>query len=365
MLRGREISDRALQIDSLDGLRGLAVLLVFLSHTSIRDVFLFPRADFAGMGRPGVFLFFVLSAFLLTYPFVAKANAILNRRFLANYVFRRFLRIFPLYLLYLGAALTTTWLAWSIGDGTEPAGIPFSLTPREALQHVALQQGKGVTWSILVEFRYYLVLPVLAAAFSIGLKNRLVPSLLLTALLILASHAYWPPAESALSDPRLGPYLPIFFMGSFLALLHYHWNRQPWRDSALVRLTLELLGVLCSVVLLLLIPSVASFVLGRDLPTNAFHRQFALYGLLWSVVLFAAIHGAGLLRRVLELPPLRYLGFISFSLYLLHIVIILQLRRLGWNLPLQGWVMLALSIGISHISYSLIEKPTSRVIYRR
>ena len=45
---------------ALDGLRGLAVLLVVLSHASLHNVYLFPGLDFSGMGKPGVFLFFVL-----------------------------------------------------------------------------------------------------------------------------------------------------------------------------------------------------------------------------------------------------------------------------------------------------------------
>ena len=59
MIEGRDISDNKLQINSLDGLRGLAVLAVFLSHTSNKGIFLIPNADFSGIGKSGVFLFFV------------------------------------------------------------------------------------------------------------------------------------------------------------------------------------------------------------------------------------------------------------------------------------------------------------------
>ena len=60
MLKGRNLSNEKLQIDALDGLRGLAVLIVFLSHTSNDGVFLLPSANFSGIGKSGVFLFFVL-----------------------------------------------------------------------------------------------------------------------------------------------------------------------------------------------------------------------------------------------------------------------------------------------------------------
>ena len=58
---------RILTIKSLDGLRGFAVLLVLLSHMSLVGINLVPGLDFAGIGKAGVYLFFVLSAFLLTW----------------------------------------------------------------------------------------------------------------------------------------------------------------------------------------------------------------------------------------------------------------------------------------------------------
>ncbi|MCY1298635.1 hypothetical protein D9M70_481290 [compost metagenome] len=55
---GREISDKSFQIDALDGLRGLAALIVVLSHTSNLSMFFFPLLDFRGIGKSGVYLFF-------------------------------------------------------------------------------------------------------------------------------------------------------------------------------------------------------------------------------------------------------------------------------------------------------------------
>jgi peptidoglycan/LPS O-acetylase OafA/YrhL len=54
------------RIPGLDGLRGIAALIVVLSHTSIRKMYLAPGLDFGGIGKSGVYLFFVLSVMLLT-----------------------------------------------------------------------------------------------------------------------------------------------------------------------------------------------------------------------------------------------------------------------------------------------------------
>ena len=73
---------------ALDGLRGIAVLMVVLSHLSLLQLNPFP-VDFAGTGKCGVYLFFVLSAFLLTYQFFEKGlQGAFTAPALANYFWR-------------------------------------------------------------------------------------------------------------------------------------------------------------------------------------------------------------------------------------------------------------------------------------
>jgi peptidoglycan/LPS O-acetylase OafA/YrhL len=82
-----------------------------------------------------------------------------------------------------------------------------------------LQQGKGVTWAILVEFRYYFVIPILAFIYSFLLKNRVIPSALLTIILIVVSQYFWPQNQTAGNHVRLGQYLPVFLWVPCLLLL--------------------------------------------------------------------------------------------------------------------------------------------------
>ena len=82
-------------VPALDGARGLAILLVLLDHASDAHLYLFAGADLNRAGKYGVYLFFVLSSFLLTLPFCA-GRAPTDLRSWLNYGMRRFLRIFPL-----------------------------------------------------------------------------------------------------------------------------------------------------------------------------------------------------------------------------------------------------------------------------
>src|SRR4051812_21002492 len=96
--------DEGKRLPALDGLRGLAVLLVLLDHASDTDLRLFPAANMNRAGKYGVYLFFVLSAFLLTPPLLLRPSTELVRaRTWINYAIRRFMRIFPLYAVVLVA----------------------------------------------------------------------------------------------------------------------------------------------------------------------------------------------------------------------------------------------------------------------
>lgn len=99
-----EASDaRAAHVHVLDGLRGLAVLIVIGSHLSNAGWLPFP--NLSGIGKSGVYLFFVLSAYLLTRAILGRsARELASARYWANYALRRILRIWPLYLVILLAS---------------------------------------------------------------------------------------------------------------------------------------------------------------------------------------------------------------------------------------------------------------------
>ena len=106
----------------MDGIRGVAVLLVLLDHASDSEMRLMEGADLNRLGKYGVYLFFVLSAFLLTYQFyVRRREEFTDPRTWINYAARRFLRIFPVYTVVILAMIAMEQLErgdlWTQGDG--------------------------------------------------------------------------------------------------------------------------------------------------------------------------------------------------------------------------------------------------------
>ncbi|MEX0687039.1 MAG: acyltransferase [Pirellulales bacterium] len=138
------------RLAALDGLRGLAVLFVLLSHASKHFPVLHPMFNFRGAGKFGVYLFFLLSAYLLDRQ-IALAMRHGEQDYWGNYFLRRVLRVYPLFTVALVLHLLLTRL-----------GITTVIeTWQDVAAHLTLREGKGVFWSIPVEMTYDLVSPVI------------------------------------------------------------------------------------------------------------------------------------------------------------------------------------------------------------
>ena len=222
----RNISERNSKIDCLDGVRGLAALIVVLSHTSNAGMSFIPFLDFRGTGKSGVFLFFLLSAFLLTTPFLREGKGLFSVDAMSHYWQRRFFRIYPLYTLYLLFALLSTYFL-SFAFGKVGVGIPFALDWLEFIEHLSLVKGYGVTWSIAVEFKFYFILPFLVWLVLL-FRSRLngFGMAVLFLIFMTISQVVFPEGDSKMNDPRLLPYIPIFVVGAFLSVLQESIKKQ-------------------------------------------------------------------------------------------------------------------------------------------
>jgi len=333
-------------LPSCDGLRGIAVLFVLLSHLSNTNLHLLPFLNLSGTGKYGVYLFFVLSAFLLSYQLIKKPKqALFSPLLWFKYFTRRFLRIFPLYTLVL-----------LINFSFQESPFFSQLTADTLYQHLILQRGEGIFWTIPVEFKYYFLLPFVVLLFNVILnKNLWTFGLTISIVIIFGTFMLWKPYEYPINGITLGPYLPIFLLGSSAAIIHYHLEKLSLHHSW--HIYLELLALFTCCCVFLLIPNVTSFILQKPVDSSIFHREYFLIGILWSIFLVGYLHGKGLIKKFLENTLLRLLGQISFSLYLWHMPILLWVNSWVLDNSFKAIIVLCLSCLISYISYLLIEKP--------
>ena len=284
------------------------------------------------------FLFFVLSAYLLDRQIAVVLLAGKgSMRYWLYYFLRRFLRIYPLFIVSL--------LIFYYING------PIK-TVEDVYNHLLLLEGKSVFWSISVEFKYYFLSPFLLLFCHKVLKWD-PKKLFVFFLLLLMASIYYGQTQGV---PKLSiiKYLPIFLMGTVFSI--YELLKIKYFEGKDYSKIVEVLG--WGGVGLIIISGSYYFELIFGYSRNFFGAKWFLpFGLAMLAMLISAKHGYGLMRKILEFKPLRFLGTISYSLYLLHLPVMYMTRRLPLPMPFEERIFYfsGLVLLVSCISYLLIE----------
>lgn len=349
LLNESAVNDRNL---ALDGLRGMAVLMVLWSHATDLGIPKISLLNLEGGGRYGVYLFFVLSSFLLSHQIITTpSNRLWHGSYWLNYSVRRFLRIFPAFAVAL-----VLYVLWSNGL---PAAFPS--TWPVAWEVLTLRQEWAVFWTIAVEVKYYFLLPLFALLFRLLVAH---PRLALSVFIVLSASI------SVLRPPETGvvvwSYIPIFLCGTYAASVAVQLDRfDTTRPAAFFRqLLLPRLGYAAIAFVVVLLPAI-----GRQFdPTmrlDTFHLWYLPFGLAFAVLVLATTDRNGWLRKFFSSSGLVLLGRISFSMYLIHMLIlghvIEQVAALWVRVAIYGAATLAAGV----IGYVLIERPFARLTLGR
>lgn len=345
------------RVAALDGLRGLAVAGVLVFHLGF---------GWARGGFLGVSAFFTLSGFFIC-TLLLEEHAATGRIDLRRFWSRRMRRLLPASLVALGGVLV---FGATVATPDQVAGLRNDVFG--ALGYVAnwrfLAAGNGYGdlfaapspvlhfWSLAIEEQSYVVFPlVVAGALAVGRGRRSV----LAATLVLALGA------SAVSGWRAfapGGDISRFYFGTDTrvaelligALLAVAVARRPARAPTGQRSS-RALGVAGAAALIGILWSWHAV----DLHLDALYRGgFFVHGLAVAVVIVAARRG-GLVARVLAVPPLRWLGRVSYGAYLYHWPIFLWLTpaRTGLSVPSLSLLRLAVTFAAAEVSVRLVEEP--------
>ncbi len=317
-------------IKCLDGVRGLAVLIVMASHT---DAF-----HLRGQGGVGVWLFFCLSGFLLTIPFARTPSIVGDVRYLKSYFIRRIKRICPMYYFLLTAMLLI--------NGREVAWY---------LNHVLLIQADGIFWSIPQEMLFYLILPFVTAIIWFVLRGSAIAAIAVLAILAALANCFFDDSCFHLrgNSRELPFYIGIFFTGMVVCYFYHCTEEWPLLRKSYAKYVLEVMGI-C--VLLFLVVSAKYF--WNSAVTLGWHYS-GTFAAMCGFLIFATLHSEGLLLgRIMSSYILRAIGIVSFSMYLIHDKVISFLKMNGFDWGVVLFVAsLAITYGLSAVSYGLIERP--------
>jgi peptidoglycan/LPS O-acetylase OafA/YrhL len=348
-------------VSALDGVRGIALLFVLGGHTHPK---LFPG------GQIGVDVFFVLSGFLITSILLQERRQT-GSIHMGYFYLRRVLRLFPaaftvvlFCLLYAFATQTPENFAVTLADARSiifyfwnwrlAAAGPNFVEHQPLFMHF---------WSLSVEEQFYIFWPILLAC-SIWLK---VPR---PAMLCLFLVGLIGPAVVRAALWESGPSYWLYFR-SDLRLDALVWGvALAWvLDAALVP-TQFLSSRLSSCVGVLAIVALVSMASIDLLPGGQLYLGgFSLVGFLSALLIAIAICNPrdALLHRLLEWRPLRWVGRISYGLYLWHYpfaLIAMSSRVRSWTsfpIELQTALLLAATFGTATLSYYFLETPFLRM----
>ncbi|HEX8482295.1 MAG TPA: acyltransferase [Allosphingosinicella sp.] len=344
-------------LPALTGIRGLAAWFVVLYHTRLGLAPHLPEgADYAlSKGYLAVDLFFMLSGFVLWLNYSDRLRRD-GMKAVPKYLARRVARVWPLHLFILGLTVAYASVVAAAGE-LNVVHYPWEELPL----HVLLVHNWGFTggltwndpsWSISGEAGAYLLFPIIV----LGLDwRRIAPvwsvaALLLLALLLAAVMGWNGAAVLDRDIPRFGLLRAVteFTMGTVVCALWQRWCGRRGAAAGLAAALVAgalLLGLAAGAPETLVVP-------------------LLLAGLLLALALTAESPGNPLAAR-----PLRYLGEISYSTYLVHFLLYI-LFKIAFvedpaNVPPELVAFFLLLTFLASVAlYHGVERPAQRALNR-
>lgn len=332
------------RIPSLDGLRGISILLVTVCHIPAMAgaESLSAMRPYLVHGNLGVDVFFVISGFLITHLLLSEQGKHSSIS-LRGFYWRRTLRIFPAYYAFLCAAgalwaarlVKMDWLSWA-------ASVTYTVDFMRDPSPYPI----GHLWSLGVEEKFYLLWP--SAMILAGRRNAvgvLLACLVICPILRFIGWEYWRPYVDI--DLFFPTRMDTLAVGCLLAYFVRTDRAAMWSES-LGRFATPIVLASAAVVIL------SAIVLGQSGKYTLGPKRLIEATAIAMIVFLATTQTDSLAAKVLNWRPLAFIGVLSYSLYLAQAFFFL-------NWDVSPWVKMAVALGYALASYYLIELPFLRL----
>ena len=335
-------------INSLDTIRGFAVIVVLMHHGSY--------GLFKG-GWIGVDIFFVLSGFLIT-TILFKENNVNGNISISNFYYRRVLRLFPALII----GLVIAYFLWDYSNFQAPADkvkatfaaafYYLNLIPQNTTGNIAH------LWSLSIEEQFYLFWPLsLILILKMEMKKQLYLLLFLTIIVMIfrifvynsslfPNEGFFVINSSRFTFCRIDSLL----MGAFLSILFIN---KLYKINIKNYITTLYFSILLFVFFLIF------FFVDQS---NAFYNNggFILTNLLCFITVFLAINTPN--HNFFSNKVVNWFGLRSYGIYIYHFPIFLVLEQFRvphdlFNLLLVTFFRVVITLIVAELSFKFIEKP--------
>jgi peptidoglycan/LPS O-acetylase OafA/YrhL len=365
----------------LNAVRAVAALSVMATHCAYWTG-RYERGPWNGLLARldlGVAVFFVLSGFLLFRPYAVALAQGRSLPSTGRYLTRRVLRIAPAYLVVVGLTAAVLSENWDRPASDWVRQVTF--TQIYGANH--LLHGLSQTWSLCTEITFYLCLPALAAGAARLLGGRWRPSALFAALGGLAVlNIAWFFLFHQLTGSvaaSMGLWLPShliwFGAGMAMAVASAHLSCRPAREHGRLAMLPSLADQLSTwwlISLALLLLASTPLAGPRSLITmttwESVDRELLGAGIATAFIfpLVFRPEPVGVVRQVLAHGSLRWLGEISYSIFLIHVLVLdFAFSFLDWTLFTGSFLgvfatVLPVSVALAALLYRFVERPAMR-----
>lgn len=355
----------------LDGLRGIAVLLVLWYH--VWEISWLPAPWYQYFqfipetGFIGVHLFFFLSGFVITYPFLRALDRGQPLPAWGHFAWRRFVKIVPSYVLSIAVAYAIGYAALQRGNAAPWQELVTHLLFIHTWWASTYGSINGVLWTLAVEVEFYVLFPLVWWCF------RRQPWITALAMFLIALA--WRIALQQCCYATIFPqwaenlpgYLDIFASGMLSAYIFVRFGHRVrasrWRSfSPLVAMA----GIAMAA---LLLQNLYEFRHVDQWQAVWQVKWRGLFGLAFGTIAVASLCAPRWWELLLANPPLRFLAIISYNLYLYHQMIARELLRFhvppyqgdphadaAWQLQYTVVAVLVTIVEAALVTY-LVERP--------
>lgn len=315
----------------LDGLRGIAVLLVLWYH--VWEISWLPAPLHAlqfvpETGFVGVDLFFFISGFVIVYPFVKASHSGDRPPRWDEFAYRRAIKILPSYLLSIAVVIAIGYAQFA-SPSEAFRDIAAHLFFVHTWWHDTYGTINGVLWTLAVEVEFYLCFPLLWLAFS--RRPFLTAAAMAGAALIYRSYAQtccWATSTELMIE-NLPGYLDVFASGMIGAYLYVRLRRRT--DNRSMRIVATIAAAAGFAALAVLLQNLWAMRAADQWSTAwAIHNRTLVAGAFLLMGL-GSLLAAPFWQRLIANPVLLFSAAISYNLYLYHQVLAREL--LAWHVP--------------------------------